>query len=82
MGSLVLATKTLCWLRFDAIGKARGMDVCISTTAKTDQEGQKLLALMGMPFREGSSANTGAPVRKKKLKSHHFDAKGKGKGKR
>ncbi|CAN6861073.1 unnamed protein product [Brassica oleracea] len=55
-------------IRFDAIGKARGMDVCISTTAKTDQEGQKLLALMGMPFREGSSANTGAPVRKKKLK--------------
>lgn len=58
------------------------MDVCISTTAKSDQEGQKLLALMGMPFREGGGGNTGAPVRKKKLKSHHFDAKGKGKGKR
>ncbi|KAF8087153.1 hypothetical protein N665_0596s0005 [Sinapis alba] len=70
-------------IRFDAIGKARGMDVCISTTAKTDQEGQKLLALMGMPFREGGGgASIGAPVRKKKLKSHHFDAKGKGKGKR
>ncbi|KAJ4905569.1 hypothetical protein Rs2_09227 [Raphanus sativus] len=58
----------------------------ISTTAKTDQVGKKLLDLMGMPFREGSSSgNTGAPVRKKKLKSHdshHFDAKGKGKGKR
>lgn len=73
------------WLlhtRFDAIGKTRGMDVCISTTAKSDQEGQKLLALMGMPFREGGGGNTGAIVRKKKLKSHHFDAKGKGKGKR
>ncbi|CAN7089171.1 unnamed protein product [Brassica rapa subsp. narinosa] len=54
-------------IRFDAIGKARGMDVCISTTAKTDQEGQKLLALMGMPFREGSSANTGAPKKNPKL---------------
>ncbi|CAA7017396.1 unnamed protein product [Microthlaspi erraticum] len=70
-------------IRFDAIGKARGMDVCISTTAKTDQEGQKLLALMGMPFREGGGGgNLGAPMRKKKLKAHHFDAKGKGKGKK
>lgn len=59
------------------------MDVCISTTAKTDQEGQKLLALMGMPFREGGGGgNVGGIVRKKKLKSHHFDAKGKGKAKR
>lgn len=66
-------------IRFDAVGKTRGMDVCISTTAKSDQEGQKLLALMGMPFREGGGGSTGAIVRKKKLKSHHFDAKGKGK---
>ncbi|XP_010544404.1 PREDICTED: 50S ribosomal protein L5, chloroplastic [Tarenaya hassleriana] len=70
-------------IRFDAIGKARGMDVCITTTAKTDQEGQKLLALMGMPFREGGGAGSAAgQVRKKKLKSHHFESKGKGKGKR
>ncbi|KAG7557119.1 Tetrahydrofolate dehydrogenase/cyclohydrolase catalytic domain [Arabidopsis suecica] len=32
------------------------MDVCISTTAKSDQEGHKLLALMGMPIREGATA--------------------------
>ncbi|KAJ6338113.1 hypothetical protein OIU76_007734 [Salix suchowensis] len=37
-------------IRFDAVGKARGMDVCITTTANTDQEAQRLLALMGMPF--------------------------------
>lgn len=63
-----------------ALGTARGMDVCISTTAKTDQEGQKLLALMGMPFREAVEVTE--IVRKKKLKSHHFDAKSKGRGDR
>ncbi|XP_024018873.1 50S ribosomal protein L5, chloroplastic [Morus notabilis] len=67
-------------VRFDALGKPRGMDVCITTTAKTDKEGQKLLALMGMPFREGGGATT--TMRKKKLKAHHFDSKGKGKGRR
>lgn len=33
-------------------GKARGMDVCIKTTAKTDKEGFRLLELMGMPFKD------------------------------
>ncbi|PKI46370.1 50S ribosomal protein L5, chloroplastic [Punica granatum] len=67
-------------IRFDALGKPKGMDVCITTTAKTDQEGQRLLALMGMPFREG-----GGPAvvqRKKKLKAHHFDSKSKGRSRR
>ncbi|KAJ8450257.1 hypothetical protein Cgig2_033451 [Carnegiea gigantea] len=32
--------------------KARGMDVCIKTTAKTDKEGFRLLELMGMPFKD------------------------------
>ena len=67
-------------VRFDALGKPRGMDVCITTTAKTDKEGQRLLALMGMPFREGGGPAT--TVRKKKLKAHHFDSKGKGRGRR
>ena len=67
-------------IRFDAIGKLRGMDVCVTTTAKTDQEGQRLLALMGMPFREGGVPAT--TVRKKMLKAHHFDAKSKGRGKK
>ncbi|KMT20416.1 hypothetical protein BVRB_1g004110 [Beta vulgaris subsp. vulgaris] len=57
----------------ELVGKARGMDVCITTTAKTDKEAYKLLALMGMPFREGSGPST--VVRKKKLKSHHFDSR-------
>ncbi|KAJ6390874.1 hypothetical protein OIU77_024976 [Salix suchowensis] len=71
-------------IRFDAVGKARGMDVCITTTANTDQEAQRLLALMGMPFREGGgggAAGAGQP-RKKKLKAHHFDSKSKGRSRR
>lgn len=40
----------------DAVGKARQLDVCITTTAETDTEGHRLLALMGMPFREGSGS--------------------------
>ena len=31
--------------------KARGMNVSVVTTARTDEEGRKLLQLMGMPFR-------------------------------
>lgn len=60
----------------EIVGKARGMDVCITTTAKTDKEAYRLLALMGMPFRESSGPST--VMRKKKLKSHHFDSKSRG----
>lgn len=35
---------------YDKIDKIRGMDVCIITTAKTDEEAKELLALLGMPF--------------------------------
>lgn len=65
----------------DVLGKPRGMDICISTTADTDKEAQKLLALMGMPFREGSIGQT-TVVRKKKLKAHHFDSKAKQRARR
>jgi len=33
------------------VDKARGMNVSVVTTAKTDQEARKLLQFMGMPFR-------------------------------
>jgi len=33
------------------VDHARGMNVCLVTTAKTDEEARKLLQLMGMPFR-------------------------------
>jgi large subunit ribosomal protein L5 len=34
------------------VDKARGMNVCVVTTAKTDAEARKLLQLLGMPFRQ------------------------------
>ena len=36
---------------YDKIDKARGMNISITTTAKTDEEAHELLRLMGMPFR-------------------------------
>jgi large subunit ribosomal protein L5 len=37
---------------YDKVDKVRGMEVSIVTTARTDEEGRRLLALMGMPFRK------------------------------
>jgi len=37
---------------FDSIDKVRGMEITIVTSAKTDEEGRRLLKLMGMPFEE------------------------------
>jgi len=37
---------------YDKIDKARGMDITVVTTAKTDEEARDLLRLVGMPFRE------------------------------
>ena len=37
---------------YDKIDKIRGMEVSIVTTAKTDEEGRRLLAMLGMPFRD------------------------------
>lgn len=39
-------------IEYDKIDKIRGMDIVITTTAKTDEEAKVLLKLMGMPFRE------------------------------
>jgi large subunit ribosomal protein L5 len=37
-------------ISYDQIEKVRGFDICIVTTAKTDEEARELLRLMGMPF--------------------------------
>lgn len=37
---------------YDKIDKIRGMNIAITTTARTDEEGRQLLAEMGMPFRK------------------------------
>ena len=39
-------------INFDTIDKVRGMEITIVTTAETDEEGRRLLKLLGMPFRE------------------------------
>ena len=36
----------------DNVNKAKGLNVCIVTTARTDEEGRELLRLMNMPFRQ------------------------------
>lgn len=35
---------------YDQIDKVRGLELSIVTSAKTDEEGRQLLALLGMPF--------------------------------
>lgn len=37
---------------YNKVDKAKGMNICITTTAKTDAEGLALLKHMGMPFRQ------------------------------
>ena len=37
---------------YDKVDKVRGMEVSIVTTAETDEEGRRLLSLLGMPFRQ------------------------------
>ena len=53
-GNYTLGLKDqLIFLEIDymKVDKTRGMNVSVVTTAQTDEEGQKLLKLMGMPFR-------------------------------
>ena len=38
------------------VDKARGMNVSVVTTAKTDQEARKLLQFIGMPFRQAGQS--------------------------
>lgn len=39
-------------IEYDKVDKVHGMQVTIVTTAKNDEEGRRLLELMGMPFRK------------------------------
>ncbi|MEP7199386.1 MAG: 50S ribosomal protein L5 [Chloroflexota bacterium] len=45
-------SEQLIWpeIAYDSIDKVRGMEITIVTTAKTDEEAHRMLALMGMPF--------------------------------
>lgn len=39
-------------IEFDKIDKVRGMEITVVTSAKNDEEGRRLLKLLGFPFRE------------------------------
>jgi large subunit ribosomal protein L5 len=39
-------------IQYDKIDKVRGMEITVVTSAQTDEEGRRLLRLLGMPFRE------------------------------
>jgi len=51
-------------IEYDKIDKVRGMQLTICTTAKTDEEGQRLLEMLGMPF---AKRGKGRPIWHAKL---------------
>ena len=54
---------------YDKIDRVRGLNVTITTSATTDEEGKALLTFLGMPFRaEGYSAEERAARRRKKMR--------------
>jgi large subunit ribosomal protein L5 len=42
-------------INYDKVDKARGMDITIVTTAKTDEEASEFLMAMGLPIQKGRS---------------------------
>jgi large subunit ribosomal protein L5 len=38
-------------IEYDSVEQSRGLNIVITTTAKTDEEGRALLSKLGMPFR-------------------------------
>jgi large subunit ribosomal protein L5 len=40
-------------INYDKVDKIRGLEVTIVTSAKTDEEARRLLALLNMPFKRG-----------------------------
>ena len=47
-------------ISYDQIEKVRGMDIIVTTTAKTDDEARELLRLFGFPFPQDASAEAQA----------------------
>jgi large subunit ribosomal protein L5 len=63
---------------YDRIDQARGLNVTITTTARTDEEGRALLRHLGLPFRaEGYTAEERAARRRRKQRKF-----GRGRGRR
>ena len=65
---------------YDRIDQARGLNVTITTTARTDEEARSLLRHLGLPFSaEGYSAEERAARRRRKMRKY---SRGKGRGRR
>jgi large subunit ribosomal protein L5 len=47
-------------ISYDKIDKVRGMDIIVTTTAKTDEEARELLRLFGFPFAGDAEAQKAA----------------------
>ncbi|NQX94344.1 MAG: 50S ribosomal protein L5 [Erythrobacter sp.] len=47
-------------ISYDKIDKVRGMDIIVTTTAKTDEEARELLRLFGFPFQGDAEAKKAA----------------------
>jgi large subunit ribosomal protein L5 len=66
---------------YDRVDQVRGLNVTITTTARTDEEGRALLRHLGMPFRaEGYSAEELATRRRRKQRK--YSGRGRGRGRR
>jgi large subunit ribosomal protein L5 len=39
-------------IKYENVGKVRGMDICIVTTARTDDEAREFLVRMGLPLKQ------------------------------
>ena len=46
-------------VNFDKVDKARGMDITIVTTAKTDEEAAEFLTAMGLPLQKSAASGSG-----------------------
>ena len=59
-------------INYDQIDKVRGMDVIVTTTAKTDEEARELLRLFNFPFprRGAAGSRVSGLSRKEKNLSH------------
>jgi len=47
-------------ISYDQIDKVRGMDIIVTTSAKTDEEARELLRLFGFPFTATAEAKQAA----------------------
>jgi large subunit ribosomal protein L5 len=54
---------------YDSIDQVRGLDITITTSAKTDEEAFELLRMIGMPFRSETAGPTAAEIRQAQLEA-------------